>query len=769
MTAYMGKAVKRLEDKPLMTGRGTFVDDLTFPDMLHAAVLRSPHAHARILSIDVSAARDMAGVVTVLTARDLKGVVADVPVVERQGAEYAKTPGHPALAEEKVFYVGQPVAIVAAQDGYRARDALDKVAVQYDPIPAIVDPHQAVQPDTPSLHTQMLTNTAMCARTGRGDVQAAFAEADQIIRGRFDIPRLSAVPLEGRGLIASYDQAGQTLTLRTSTQVPHRLRVHLAEVLRHPLEQIRIIAPDVGGGFGQKTELWPEDVAISYLAMTLQRPIKWIEDRLENMVAYHGRGYSAEVEAAVNTDGVFLGIRFHMIADLGAYLLTFTAAPLVNVVKRVAGPYVIPTMEVECLGVLTNKPPTGPYRGAGGPESAYFMERTVDLVARTLNLDPVDIRKRNFIPADAFPYATATGITYDSGNFHTAFDRALELVEYDSWRRRQQTNNVRTPLIGVGVSTVVKGSGGVGESRTSSALIRIEPTGKVMVYTEISPHGQGTGTSFAQIASEVLGVSLRHVQICHGDTGMFASGLGTYASRGLTVGGSAVYMGLLEARRKVTRIAAHLLGCSPDDVVLHDGKAGDRYQPDQAIPWSEVISAAHEPERLPAGMQAGLEFPVRFTLPDNPYAFAAHVVVVEVDGETGAVRILRYIAVHDPGPLINPMLARGQIHGGIAQGIGQALSEAILYSDDGQPLNRSLMDYAVPRMGGVPTVIVDTFETPSSTNPLGIKGIGELPTVASPVAVANAVLDALAITPVDHIDIPLSPEKLWLALRKAEV
>lgn len=764
--SYVGQPLKRFEDPRLLRGQGTFVDDLHVPDMLYAVVLRSVHAHARIHAIDASAARRLPGVVQVLTAEDLVGRVKDIPPRPTPELEGVSVPEHPVLARDKVCYVGQPVAVVVAHDRYLARDALDCIEVDYQSLPPVMDPWDAAQEGAMPIHEAFGSNVAMRIREGRGDVQAAFAQADAIIRGRYDVPRLSPAPMEGRGLVAQYQPEADLLTLWASTQVPHRLKNSVQRLLMRPPRQMRVIAPDVGGGFGQKVETWPEDIALSYLAMALGRPIKWVEERWENLLAYHGRGYSAEVEAAVKRDGSIQGMRFRIAADVGAYFLTATAGPPINAAHRVAGPYAIPTMEVECLGVLTNKPPTGPYRGAGGPEGAFFMERTIDLIAHELNLDPSEVRKRNFILPEDFPYRTATGLTYDSGDFLPAFERALELAKYDSFRQQQQARGSQQSLIGIGVATVVKASGGRGEMKTSQARISVEPTGHIKVYTEVSPHGQGTETTFAQIAADELGVRVEDVQVLHGDTDMLPAGQGTFASRGLTIGGSAVYVGLREARQKMARIAARFLECPSEAIVFQGGRVFDRRYPDQTLTFSQVAAAAYRAEGLPPGMEPGLECLVSFMLPENPFGFAAHIAVIEVDRATGEVQFLRYAAVHDCGRVINPTLLAGQVHGAIAQGIGPALTEAMTYSPDGQPLTGSLLDYAILSADEVPIIHLDVRQTPSPTNPLGVKGIGELPTVAAPVAVANAVMDALTPYGIRHLDLPLTAEKIWRAMQR---
>ena len=766
MTTYVGSSLKRFEDPQLVQGKGVFVDDMVLPGMLHAAVLRSPHAHARIVSVDVSQARSMPGVVAVLTPADIEGVLGDIPPRGTERLEDAKFPHHPVLARGKVCYVGQPVAVVVAESRYLARDALDLLRVEYQPLAPLMDPLEAAGPESPLIHEEMGTNVAMRVQVGRGDVEAAFAQADRTVRERYHVPRLSAAPMEGRGLIAHYQASERHLTLWTSSQVPHKVKSFLAPLLKRPDISLRIVAPDVGGGFGQKVEIWPEEVALCHLSIRLERPIKWIEERWENVLAYQARGYYADVEAAVKSDGAILGMRFRMVADFGAYSLTSSPGPPYNTARRVAGPYAIPNMDNEILGVITNKPPTGPYRGAGGPEGAFFMERTVDLIARELNLDPAEVRRRNFVPPDAFPYANATGQTYDSGQFAVAFDRALELGEYSRFRQMQRESLPGQPLIGVGVATVVKQAGGIGEMRDSTAVVRIEPTGEVKVHTEISPHGQGTETTFAQIAADELGIRPDHIRILHGDSDLPTEGLGTFASRGLTVGGSAMYLGLQEARRKMAQIAGHILECPAEDIDFRDEKAFNRRDPEQVMSFQELASAAYRSDHLPDGVEPGLEFYGTFTLPNNAYGFGAHVAVIQVDPDTGDIGFLRYAAVHDCGRIINPKLTEGQIDGAMAQGLGQALMEAMLYSPEGQPLTGTFMDYSMPTAEDMPKLETDMLQTPSPVNPLGVKGGGELPTVASPVAVANALADALSRTTFRHLDAPLTPEKVWRALRE---
>ena len=768
--SYRGQPLKRFEDARLLLGQGSYVADIQLPGMLHAAVVRSPHAHALLKSVDVSAARSLPGVVTVITGEDTTGVVGDVPtrsMTEGWVVSGMKPIEQPVLAWGKVCYVGQPVAIVVAQDPFIARDGAELVVPDYEPLPAHVDPLEAMKDGATPIHQELGTNLGLRIYNEGGDLDAAFAQADHVVRQRYVVQRLSPVTMETKGVVAHYQPSEDLLTVWNSTQSPHRMRVHLAELFDRPENSFRVIAPDVGGGFGEKGCLFPEDISIPYLSLTLASPVKWIEDRQENMLAFHGRGHTVDVEAAVKKDGTILGLRVRIVADLGAYFLLSTPSVPYLAGHRVAGPYKTPAMSVEVLGVITNKPSTGAYRGAGGPESAFCMERTVDLIAQDLELDPAEVRRINLIPPDAFPYKTPTGVTYDSGSYEEGLDRVLELSEYSAWRERARLpKGPGEPLIGVGLATVVKAGGAHGDIRTESARVTIDSSGQITAYTGVSPHGQGTETSFAQIAADDLGVTPPEVQFLHSDTAVFPTGGGTAASRGTVVGGSALYVALQDAKQKLTHIASNLLECSQEDVTLQDGRAFNRHQPDQSVSFRRVAAAAYNEELLPDGVEPGLDFNTTYTLPENPYAFGAHVVVVEVSQDTGEVKILRYVGVHDSGPVINPLIYEGQVHGAIAQGIGQALTEGMVYSPEGQPLTGSLMDYAVPIASEMPDLILGGMETPSPVTPHGSKGVGELPTVAAPAAVANAVMDALSSLGVRHIDTPLTPEKIWRSIQE---
>ncbi|MCH8893916.1 MAG: xanthine dehydrogenase family protein molybdopterin-binding subunit [Chloroflexi bacterium] len=765
---YAGQSVRRFEDHRLLTGQSSYVDDMKLPGLLHAVVLRSLHAHATIRSIDVSAASRLPGVVAVFTAADIEDLAVQIPTRDNTGADEFNPPRHPVLASDKVCYVGQAMAVVIAEDPYTAADALEQIVVDYEVLPAVIDPHQAMEEGATVVHSDMGSNVCLRTLSGGGDLDAAFAQADHVVRQTYQVQRLAPAPMEPRGLIADYQPDEDLLTVWDSTQHPHEVREHLVHLLGRTESGVRVVAPDVGGGFGEKASLFPEEVVIPYLAILLGRPIKWVENRQENMTAFHGRGHSVEVEAAVRSDSIILGIRVRIVADLGAYCFLSTPTVPVLTTHRLTGPYRTPAMTVEVQGVVTNKPPTGAYRGAGGPEAAFCMERTIDLIARDLGLDPADVRRRNFISPDAFPYDTPTGITYDSGEYEAAFDRALELSDYDGWRERsRQQSKDGDSLIGVGLATVVKGSGAKVITLTEHSRVIVDRTGAVTVHTGVSPHGQGTVTTFAQMTADMLGVTPEDVQVLHSDTDILPAGGGTGASRGMIAGGTSLTLVLEEAQQKLSAIAAHLLDCSQEDVVIQEGSAFSRLDPQTTIPFTRLAEAAYTEELLPPGQEPGLDFSGTHSLGKSPYAFGAHVAVVEISRQTGAIKILKYVGVHDAGKIINPMLAEGQVQGALAQGIGQALLEDMVYSPEGQPLSGSLMDYALPRADNMPDFILDTLETPSPLTGFGVKGIGELPTLAAPAAVANAVMDALSHTGVRHIDTPLTSEKVWRALNES--
>ena len=754
---YLGRSIKRFEDARLVIGDGVFIDDIKLPDMLHAVVVRSVHAHARIRSINVVDAIELDGVVEVLTGADLAGKLPDLPIrpMGDRSVDEFNPPEHPVLAQDKVCYVGQPVAVVVAKNPYLARDGAELVTVDYEPLIPVVNPVDAANEDVPVIHPHLGTNVAMRSVQEGGDIEKAFAQAAHIVRQRYEIPRLAPSSMETRGVIGNYDASGDLLTVWDSTQAPNQIKRYLAQMLGRPEESIRVVAPDVGGSFGIKDCMFSEDVLMPFLALRLQKPVKWVEDRQENLITYHGRGMSLDVEVAVDKKGVILGIRASILADIGAYFYFTTPFPLFNAARRITGPYDVPAVRVDLLGVITNKTPVAAYRGTGSPEAAFCIERTLDLIAKDLGLDPAEIRRSNYISKDAFPYKSCTGNMYDSGDYLLALDRALELVEYSAWQEKIKQRRPGDPYLGVGLATFIKSSGAGGEHRVESARVRIDSSGQIDVYTGVSPHGQGTETTFAQIAAETLGVDPSQVRVHHSDTAIYPHGIGTSASRGLIIGGSAVQLALKEAREKLAGFASKFFSCPAADIKFLDGEVFDLHHPDTKIPFEKL-----------AAMESGLDFEHEYTLPQSPVSFGAHAVVVEVDRDTLALKILRYVGVHDCGQIINPMIVEGQIHGGIAQGIGQALTESIVYSEEGQPLTGSLMDYALPRSTMIPDLTLDTIDTISPTNPLGAKGIGSVSTVPSPAAIANAVMNAISPSGVRHIDAPYTPERLWRAIRE---
>ena len=754
---YLGRSIKRFEDARLVIGDGVFIDDIKLPDMLHAAVVRSVHAHARIRSINVVDAIELDGVVEVLTGADLAGKLPNLPIrpMGDRSVDEFNPPEHPVLAQDKVCYVGQPVAVVVAKNPYLARDGAELVTVDYEPLIPVVNPVDAANEDVPVIHPHLGTNVAMRSVQEGGDIEKAFAQAAHIVRQRYEIPRLAPSSMETRGVIGNYDVSSDLLTVWDSTQAPNQIKRYLAQMLGRPEESIRVVAPDVGGSFGIKDCMFSEDVLMPFLALRLQKPVKWVEDRQENLITYHGRGMSLDVEVAVDKKGVILGISASILADIGAYFYFTTPFPLFNAARRITGPYDVPAVRVDLLGVITNKTPVAAYRGTGSPEAAFCIERTLDLIAKDLGLDPAEIRRSNYISKDAFPYKSCTGNMYDSGDYLLALDRALELVEYSAWQEKIKQRRPGDPYLGVGLATFIKSSGAGGEHRVESARVRIDSSGQIDVYTGVSPHGQGTETTFAQIAAETLGVDPSQVRVHHSDTAIYPHGIGTSASRGLIIGGSAVQLALEEAREKLAGFASKIFSCPAADIKFSDGEVFDLHHPDTKIPFEKL-----------AAMESGLDFEHEYTLPQSPVSFGAHAVVVEVDQDTLALKILRYVGVHDCGQIINPMIVEGQIHGGIAQGIGQALTESIVYSEEGQPLTGSLMDYALPRSTMIPDLTLDTIDTISPTNPLGAKGIGSVSTVPSPAAIANAVMNAISPSGVRHIDAPYTPERLWRAIRE---
>ena len=765
VSKLVGTKVKRREDPRLVQGLSHYVDDLRMADVMQVAILRSPHAHARINGINTDAAAALPGVVSVTTGADIGDSVGSVPCAAANPT--LRTPPHPVLAQGEVRYVGEPVAAVVAEDSYTARDALDLIEVDYEPLPAVSDLEKALQPGSPLVHSQWDSNQCFTFECGTGDMDKARAEADVIVKQKFIHQRLAPISVETRGVVARYFPGEDELTVWSSTQIPHLLRAMLALVLGFPEHRIRIIAPEVGGGFGCKLNVYREEALLAHLAMKLKGTVKWIEGRRENIQAtIHGRGQVGTVEAAVKKDGTILGVTYDSLLDTGAYhqLLTPGMPPLTGLM--ISGSYKIPTLKFTSTGGFTNKVATDAYRGAGRPEATLVIERTMDLIARELDMDPVEIRRKNFAQPSDFPLAVATGLAYDSGNYQAALDKALEMVGYEDLRVEQKRLREEGRYMGIGFSTYVEicamgPSAALPAGGWESGTVRLDFTGKTTVLTGVSPHGQGEETTFAQIVSDELGVPIEDVAVLHGDTAVVPNGIGTFGSRGISVGGTAVYMATQKVREKAEAIAANVLECSTDDLEFEDGKFTVKGVPDKGITIQEVALQAHVATKLPAGMEPGLQATSVFEPSNFTFPFGTHVCVVEVDTQSGEVEILRYIAVDDCGKVINPLIVDGQVQGGIAQGLGQALLEEVVYDEDGQLVTGSLMDYAVARAEDLPPLEFARTETPSPVNPMGVKGVGEAGTIGSTPSIVNAVVDALAPFGVTHIDMPLKPEKLW--------
>ena len=757
---WVGRPVRRREDAALLRGEAAYVDDLVLPGMAHMVAVRSPEAHATLVQVEVAAARRAPGVLAVLTAADLAGHVAPMPVMAPDGAEVAETP-IPLLATGRVRFAGEPVAVVVAETRAAAKDAAELVAVDYDPLPVLVDPHAALGSPV-LLHQAAPGNVLLRWARRHGDVDAAFGSAAHRVRGSFSMPRLVAAPIEPRGAVAAFDAAEDLLTLWLSAQDPHRPLRNLTAVLRRPAERCRLVVRDVGGAFGSKGALAPEAAVAAVAAMRLGRPVKWVEERWENFqAAYQGRGQEIEAELALDGAGRFLALRARTVADLGAYLYPGTAAPPVTSAMLLTGAYDVPAVDVEVVGVATNKVPTGPYRGAGRPEGAYVAERLADLAAAELGVDPVEIRRRNFIPPEAFPHTTALGFTYDSGDYARALDHACSLLGYAECRAEQRDARAVGRLVGVGLCVFVERAGaGLWESGS----VAVAPDGRVLVRTGSTPHGQGHATTFAQIAADALGLSPDQVEVETGDTRTVPRGMGTYASRSVTTGGSAVYLAAQEVGRKAARVAAWMLGVAPEEVRLQDGgllaAPGGR-----SLRLAEVAAAAGDPSRLPAGLEPGLDAQVRFELPGPVFPFGAYATIVEIDRDTGRLAVGRLVGVDDGGRIVNPLLAKGQVVGSAIQGVGQALFEEAVYDDAGQLLTGNFTVYGLPTAVEAPPVEGEFVETPSPYTPLGSKGLGESGAIAVPAAIANAVADALAPLGVRHVDPPYTPERLWRILR----
>lgn len=786
-TALPGGPMLRIEDERLITGRGQYVDDVRLPAgrpaMLHAAFVRSPYAHADITDVRLDRAKALPGVVAALSGADLVGALRPVEIaVPLPGL---KKPERWPLAVGKARYVGDPAAVILAESPAIAASARDAVEVDFTPLPAVVDVEAAAAPDTPLLYDDFGSNVAFEARGNGGDIEAAFAQADRVVTLRLANQRVASCSLEPRACLFDYEPETCELYAWLSSQSVFAARDLLAGVLGLDRARVHVVNADVGGGFGSKARFVGEEYVAAWLAVTHGQPVKWIESRSENLQAQvQGRGQLSYVEAAFQNDGVLLGLKVRTYADLGAFLTPATLIPTGIMPLLLCGPYRVHAVESSTVGVLTNKVPTAPYRGAGRPEAAYILERTMDRIASELGLDPAEVRRRNLLASDAFPYQTPTGVTYDSGNYEAVLNRALDLADYHGWRARQRERRFGGHLrpLGIGLATFVESTGttalGTGSGAPQeAATVRIMADGTVLVQSGVASNGQGHFTVFAQMAAGVLGLPISRVAVRMGDSDLPAYGIGTVASRTLQTAGSAVLLAAEAVREKALRVVAGRLEVNLDDLEVKDGKVMVKGVPSRAIDLGEVARLVeeqpdlieHEPPNPVNGRPIeGLAAWRDFAPSGSTYAFGAHLAVVEVDTETGDVHILAFVAVDDCGRVFNPILVEGQMHGSLAQGIGQALYEEAAYdAESGQPLGGTLLDYVLPKAIQLPAFVTDSIETPSPLNPLGAKGSGEAGTIGAPPAIVNAVLDALAPLGVTSLDMPLTPPKVWSAIAQA--
>ncbi len=778
-TRIFGSGIRRREDPRLITGGSTYTDDVTLPGMVHAAILRSPHAHARITGIDTSAADDAPGVIAVYTGADTEAALAPIPCAWIPPESDVKAVAHPAIARDVVRYQGDAVAVVVAETRYQAEDALELISVGYEPLPAVVNPAAAMEEGAPQLHEDAPNNQAFHWVAVGGDPDAAFAEADVIVSDTIVQQRLVPNAMEPRSAVASWLGSMGELTIWSTSQNPHIARFLGSLITGVPEHKIRVIATEVGGGFGSKIPVYADEMIAAFCAMQLGRPVKWTETRSENFQAtIHGRDHVEQVEMAATRDGRITGVRSVVHAGMGAYLST--AAPGVPTILHglmYSGPYALQGTRADIYGVFTNTTPVDAYRGAGRPEATFLLERLVDLVAAEVGMDPVEVRRLNLIPRFENGHDVAPGLTYDSGDYEAALNMALDRAGYAGLREEQAHARRHGSYMGIGVSAYceicglgpsqVAGAVGFGGGLWESAVVRFHPSGKVNAYVGVSPHGQGEETTFAQVVSDTLGVPVEDVEIVHGDTDNTPMGWGTYGSRTTAVGAGALMLGLNKIKDKARALAAHLLEAAEADIEYADGQFFVRGAPDQSKSIQEIALMANVAWNMPEGMEPGLEASAFYDPPNFVYPFGAHVAVVDVDADNGHIELRRYVAVDDCGPQINPMIVEGQVHGGVVQGAGQALWEGAVYDDGGQLLTGSMQDYALPKAHMVPDIETLSSETPSPHNPLGVKGIGETGTIASTVTIYNAVIDALRPLGVTRLEMPLTPERVWQAIQNA--
>ncbi|HLF41527.1 MAG TPA: molybdopterin cofactor-binding domain-containing protein [Acidimicrobiia bacterium] len=782
MTPVVGERILRREDAALLTGEARFVDDLDVPGALHLELVRSPHAHARVVSIDTSGATGMPGVVTVLTGADLAGDWAGPMPCAWPVVEDMKSPAHYPVTADKARYLGDAVAVVVAKSATEAKDAAEAVVVEYDVLPAVVNLEDALS-NRVIINEDLGTNVSYVweLKPDEAKVDAAFASATHVVKDRYIQQRLIPSAMEPRGVCVVPSPASGDYIVYSATQIPHILKVMLALGSGISEAKLRVIAPAVGGGFGAKLNVYAEEVLCLALAKRFRKPVRWTEERTENTHAtIQGRGQIQDIELAADENGKVTAVRVNLLADMGAYLQLVTPGiPLLGAFLY-HGVYDVPAYSFTCTSVFTTMTPTDAYRGAGRPEATYAIERAMDSLARKVGVDPAELRRRNFIPAEAFPYSSAAGLVFDSGNYDGALDKALELVGYEGLRKEQQDrrNAGSTKQLGIGLSSYCEMCG-LAPSRVLSALkygaggweaasVQLLPTGKVQVVTGTSPHGQGHETSWSMIVAERLGIPHTDVEVLHSDTAISSLGMDTYGSRSLSVGGTAVAMATDKVLAKARTIAAHQLEVAEDDLDYVNGSFQVKGSPEKALPIQGIAFAAFTGHNLPDGLEPNLRAEASFDPPNFTFPFGTHVCVVEVDEETGSVELRNYVAVDDCGNQVNPMIVEGQIHGGIVQGVAQALFEEAVYDEDGNLLTSTLADYLVPSAAEMPMFTLAHTVTPSPTNLLGVKGIGEAGTIAATPAVINAIVDALSPLGISDIVMPASPQRVWKAIQEAK-
>jgi len=787
MTKYIGKSIKRTEDKRFLTGQGKYTDDIVLANMSYAYILRSPYANATINSIDTSAATDMEGVIAVFTGSDIPEAIAGVPCgwqVDFKNGDTMKEPPHPLLVRKKVRHVGDGIALIVAESKSIAKDASELIDIDYDILDAVTDPKAAAQAGAPLVHDDVPNNICFDWELGnpKDEVSAALASAAHVTELEFVNQRVVPNAMEPRAAIGHWDSAHERHTLYTSTQNPHLIRLLLcAFVLGIPEHKVRVVGPDVGGGFGSKIFHYTEEALVVYFSKILNRPIKWTADRSEAFLTdAHGRDHVTHAKMGFDGAGKIVALQAYTYANMGAYLSSFApAVPTYLHGTLFQGLYTTPKINVDVTATFTHTNVVDAYRGAGRPETTFLLERLVDLAALEMGVDPAELRFKNFIPpfdgVNQEGYVTQVALQYDSGNYAPVLERALEMVGYEAFRKEQAAQS-NGKLLGIGFSTYIEACGiapsavvgalGARAGLFESAQVTVQPTGKVSVYTGSHSHGQGHETTFAQVVADKLGIPLEDVEIIHGDSDRVAFGMGTYGSRSLAVGGSAIVKSVEKVLEKGAKVAAHLLESTPDDLEYADGKWTVKGT-DKSVAFGDVSLTAYVPHNYPEGLEPGLDFSSFYDPANFTYPFGAHVAIVEIDKETGAVELKRFIAVDDVGNVINPMIVDGQIHGGLAQGIGQAMHEGAIYDETGQLINGSYMDYCMPRADDFPSFEIDRTVTPCPHNPLGVKGAGEAGCIGSTPAVVNAVIDALwkGGHKVKDIRMPMTPERVWTAMQ----